>query len=234
VRGHDIIWEQRRKGLDRSSHATPSGAPIEHRSEYLSAAQALIAVARALTDAEWWFTVRGPETVDRLNDRGEAARMQAILDEEEPDRLGYVCGRTSDGKLKAPDRWPWGTDTWRPDVDPVVNLARAGALLAAEIDRLHEANPPVPRYCRVTMSHRWNAPGEGGVLIENVPAHMLAPPAWESFWGPLQERIANRLLVGVADLVVTAEPQWSDPAYSSCLACTPDHHTRGDACILGD
>lgn len=32
-------------------------------------------------------------------------------------------------------RWPWSRDWWKPK-EPVQNLVRAGALIAAEIDRL--------------------------------------------------------------------------------------------------
>jgi hypothetical protein len=32
--------------------------------------------------------------------------------------------------------WPWHDDWWKPSNDPVRNLVKAGALIAAEIDRL--------------------------------------------------------------------------------------------------
>lgn len=32
--------------------------------------------------------------------------------------------------------WPWGAKWWKPSPDPVPNLVKAGALIAAEIDRL--------------------------------------------------------------------------------------------------
>ena len=35
-----------------------------------------------------------------------------------------------------PDFWPWAPEWWKPSNDPVRNLVRAGALIAAEIDRL--------------------------------------------------------------------------------------------------
>jgi len=37
--------------------------------------------------------------------------------------------------------WPasWDTDWWKPDEDPIRNLEKAGALIAAEIDRLLRA-----------------------------------------------------------------------------------------------
>jgi hypothetical protein len=39
--------------------------------------------------------------------------------------------------------WPWlGPDTWKPSPDPIRNLVRAGALIAAEIDRLLSTTDP--------------------------------------------------------------------------------------------
>lgn len=35
-----------------------------------------------------------------------------------------------------PLAWPWHADWWKPR-DPIRNLVKAGALIAAEIDRLH-------------------------------------------------------------------------------------------------
>ena len=32
--------------------------------------------------------------------------------------------------------WPWGEEWWKPSDDPIRNLVKAGALIAAEIDRL--------------------------------------------------------------------------------------------------
>ena len=38
-----------------------------------------------------------------------------------------------------PEWWPWETEWWKPSPDPIKNLKRAGALIAAEIDRLLRA-----------------------------------------------------------------------------------------------
>lgn len=38
-----------------------------------------------------------------------------------------------------PDVWPWDTKWWKPSEDPIRNLEKAGALIAAEIDRLRRA-----------------------------------------------------------------------------------------------
>jgi len=36
-------------------------------------------------------------------------------------------------------RWPWEDAWWKPSADQVKNLVKAGALIAAEIDRLQRA-----------------------------------------------------------------------------------------------
>lgn len=38
-----------------------------------------------------------------------------------------------------PDLWPWDKKWWKPSNDPIRNLAKAGALIAAEIDRLQRS-----------------------------------------------------------------------------------------------
>ena len=35
-----------------------------------------------------------------------------------------------------PHHWPWDAKWWKPSEDPIPNLVKAGALIAAEIDRL--------------------------------------------------------------------------------------------------
>lgn len=40
--------------------------------------------------------------------------------------------------------WPWESSWWKPSADPIRNLVRAGALIAAEIDRHLRAIPPAP------------------------------------------------------------------------------------------
>lgn len=37
---------------------------------------------------------------------------------------------------KPPTNWPWDEARWKPSADPIRNLEKAGALMAAEIDRL--------------------------------------------------------------------------------------------------
>jgi hypothetical protein len=40
------------------------------------------------------------------------------------------------GKPRPAHDWPWGKKEWKPSADPILKLVKAGALIAAEIDRL--------------------------------------------------------------------------------------------------
>lgn len=45
---------------------------------------------------------------------------------------------------KVPEGWPWAPEWWKPSDHPLRNIVRAGALIAAEIDRmLRQAGEPV-------------------------------------------------------------------------------------------
>lgn len=44
-----------------------------------------------------------------------------------------------DAKSYPPSTWPWHASWWKPSEDPIRNLIKAGALIAAEIDRLQRA-----------------------------------------------------------------------------------------------
>lgn len=39
-----------------------------------------------------------------------------------------------------PREWPWEAEWWKPSSEPIRNLVKAGALIAAEIDRLQRAS----------------------------------------------------------------------------------------------
>lgn len=44
------------------------------------------------------------------------------------------------GSMDVPSGWPWHPAWWKPSPDPARNLEKAGALVAAELDRLHRSN----------------------------------------------------------------------------------------------
>jgi hypothetical protein len=56
---------------------------------------------------------------------------------------GHALEQITDGDINAPEGsqyWPWGAAWWKPSPDPIRNLVKAGALIAAEIDRLQRLN----------------------------------------------------------------------------------------------
>ena len=60
--------------------------------------------------------------------------------------LSYVYAAINVGHPamgKPPAEWPWTANYWRPSANPIRNLAKAGALIAAEIDRLQRASEKV-------------------------------------------------------------------------------------------
>ena len=65
----------------------------------------------------------------------QAARAYALMAEAQ--QSGENCV-TFDGigPEKPPTDWPWELRWWKPSNDPIRNLVKAGALIAAEIDRL--------------------------------------------------------------------------------------------------
>lgn len=46
---------------------------------------------------------------------------------------------TSPAPEHAPGYWPWERSWWKPSGDPVRDLVKAGALIAAEIDRIERS-----------------------------------------------------------------------------------------------
>ena len=51
-----------------------------------------------------------------------------------------VCRLVSHARGRPDFTWPWDEAWWKPSDDPIRNLVKAGALIAAEIDRLQRAN----------------------------------------------------------------------------------------------
>jgi len=50
--------------------------------------------------------------------------------------LSYIRFAHTTSRQPIPGCWPWDTKWWKPSDDPIRNLTKAGALIAAEIDRL--------------------------------------------------------------------------------------------------
>jgi hypothetical protein len=60
-------------------------------------------------------------------------------------KLPHAAKAIESARLQVPDLiqtlWPWAEHWWKPTADPVRNLVKAGALIAAEIDRLQRLPP---------------------------------------------------------------------------------------------
>jgi hypothetical protein len=55
------------------------------------------------------------------------------------------CGSIKQCPIFVHEGWPWSYDYWKPSPDPIRNLEKAGALIAAEIDRLLRAESRTPQ-----------------------------------------------------------------------------------------
>ena len=82
------------------------------------------------TEVEGWTPQH-----DLLHDQGELA-------------LAAACYATpgihyKNNQWPPPSMWPWEKEWWKPTLDPIRNLEKAGALIAAEIDR-RLAQPGAP------------------------------------------------------------------------------------------
>jgi hypothetical protein len=70
---------------------------------------------------------------DNEHDAGELSAAGAAYAINAAEKLHpYSQG---DGRDEQPMIWPWANDWWKPK-DPMRDLVRAGALIAAEIDKL--------------------------------------------------------------------------------------------------
>jgi hypothetical protein len=58
-------------------------------------------------------------------------------------KYGALINGERCGDPDPPDGWPWDASWWKPS-SPIRNLVKAGALIAAEIDRLQRAHSDGP------------------------------------------------------------------------------------------
>lgn len=87
----------------------------------------------------------GKIVAERLRQMGEEGFDFAHDDEHDKGELGhaarcylFAAWVAERGPILEfpPVGWPWDDEWWKPSQDPVGNLVKAGALVAAEIDRL--------------------------------------------------------------------------------------------------
>lgn len=99
----------------------------------------MIADERARQMAEeGWTAEHDDEHDDFALSQAAVAYAQHALQVGTPPDAPYWMG-DDDGPTPAADLFPWSLDWWKPSPDPIRNLVKAGALIAAEIDRLQRA-----------------------------------------------------------------------------------------------
>jgi hypothetical protein len=64
----------------------------------------------------------------------EGSIIEAAIAYADEPLLIYAGAERED--VGVPNQWPWEPSAWKPSADPIRNLIKAGALIAAEIDRL--------------------------------------------------------------------------------------------------
>ena len=112
---------------------------MKDASSQLSAAQGEAERGAGLITAERKRQLEVEQWSERHDDAHSAGDLrdaaEAYLRE-----LRYRPGR--DGPRVGPSApWPWSQDAWKPTEDPIRQLVKAGALIAAEIDRLQRSAP---------------------------------------------------------------------------------------------
>ena len=101
--------------------------PIDHSSE--GAVRIVLERGRQMTEEGW-----SPEHDDE-HDACELTRASAAYLFEAVTTANGACW-PEDDPPGPPSPWPWDESWWKPSTDPIRNLEKAGALIAAEIDRL--------------------------------------------------------------------------------------------------
>lgn len=98
-------------------------APVNEPQGVSRGADLIAAERQRQIEVEGWT----PEH-DERHDEGEMVRAALRYAAE------ALAGYDVEPDLSA--YWPWHGEWWKPSDDPIRNLVKAGALIAAEIDRL--------------------------------------------------------------------------------------------------
>lgn len=89
------------------------------------------------TERQRQIDVEGWTQQHDANHSGPWLAFAAITYATPEDERDYATYDTLTGSFRLPHSWPWGPDSWKPTPDDRVReLVKAGALIAAEIDRL--------------------------------------------------------------------------------------------------
>lgn len=133
--GVELIAAERRRQVEKEGW-TPEHDESHPRGELAQAGRAYADAAIQVFRTLDWCRDGGRKFAAHYEGE-ERERMMRDLDEGETDPLGAYYGRRQDGGVRLPlmNEWPWDEASWKPDNDPVRTLVKAGALIAAEIDR---------------------------------------------------------------------------------------------------
>lgn len=104
------------------------------REKMMTGIERIAAERQRQIDVEGWT----PEHDDKHTDESlaKAASCYAYTDSFHAYIAEYAENGGRDLIAHVPRGWPWHRDWWKPGPDRVRELVKAGALLAAEIDRL--------------------------------------------------------------------------------------------------
>lgn len=102
---------------------------LTDKAPQITGAELIVAERRRQIDGEGWSATHDDDEHDDGGLLGAAfCYVDQVLRNKDTDALP---GRS----------WPWNSSWWKPSADPVRNLVKAGALIAAEIDRLQRTEP---------------------------------------------------------------------------------------------
>ena len=79
------------------------------------------------------------ERLRQIDKEGWTPDHDSHYERDELPRAAACYARAQSSSDPIPDDWPWESSWWKPSDDPVRNREKAGALIAAEIDRLLRA-----------------------------------------------------------------------------------------------
>jgi hypothetical protein len=138
--GIELITKERERQINEEGWTPEHDA--EHTDRSLAhAARCYIEASNEIQIALEWANKRGPEFIERTSKDPERIKKdREHLENIKTDVLRYIYGREKDGTLTPPRDWPdnWSEDWFKASVDPIRNLVKAGALIAAEIDRIQQ------------------------------------------------------------------------------------------------
>jgi deoxycytidylate deaminase len=132
---HDQGWRRydisEFHALSLAAPAASSGAAPQER----DGVSLIAAERRRQVEAEGWTPEHDDTHLEGEMIEGARGYLSAAFLAER--------GRSWNGP--PPPLWPWNQSWWKPSDDPIRNLVRAGALIAAEIDRLKRVAAPPER-----------------------------------------------------------------------------------------